>query len=272
MRKIFVTIYFGIICVCSQAQRSIEGLIKAEKSFAAYSVANGTKDAFLKFADSAGIVFDQGKPGNATEYWNKRQKGPGKLNWHPEYAEIAASNDFGYTTGPWNFVLRDTVRATGYFISVWHINNKKQWRFLIDLGINQSATDTADESTISIVQKELNPTLSRSDQQSLVQTEEKFIADYRELGKAAYKKYLSAFSRMNRNRSLPAVNQQWQQQLIDSTPVEIKYEQIGSGISSTVDLGYVYGTATINGKQDGYLRIWRRESDGWKIALEVLRY
>jgi hypothetical protein len=235
-------------------------------------VAHGTKDAFLKFTDSAGIVFDQGKPGNATEYWNKRQKGPGKLNWHPEYAEIAASKDFGYTTGPWNFVFRDTVRATGYFISVWHIDNKQQWRFLIDLGINQATTDTADESTISIVQKELNPKLSRTDQQALIQSEQKFISEYQEQGKAAYKKYLSAFSRVNRNKFLPAVNQQWQQQLIDSTPIDIKYELLGSGMSSAADLGYAYGIATINGKQDGYLRIWRLESDGWRIALEVLRY
>ena len=38
------------------------------------------------------------------------------------------------------------------------------------------------------------------------------------------------------------------------------------------DLGYVYGTADINDKRDGYLRIWRREKDGWKIAVEVLHF
>jgi len=55
-------------------------------------------------------------------------------------------------------------------------------------------------------------------------------------------------------------------------PTQIKYEFIDSGISSSGDLGYVYGTTMINGKQDGYLRIWRKETEGWKIALEVLRY
>jgi len=38
-----------------KAQRNIDGLINAEKSFAAYSVAHGTKDAFLKFLDSTGL-------------------------------------------------------------------------------------------------------------------------------------------------------------------------------------------------------------------------
>ena len=272
MRKIFIIIPLVIFWISSRAQRSIEGLIRAEKNFAAYSIAQNTKDAFLKFADSSGIVFDQGKPANAITSWNKKQKGPGKLNWHPEYAEIASSNDFGYTTGPWNFVFRDTIRATGYFISVWHIDKKQKWKFLIDLGINLATTDTADASSISIVQKEPNKKISPGDQQTLVETEKKFIDEFQQQGKSAYKNYLSAFSRINRNKFLPAVNKQWQQQLLDSMPTQIKYEFVDSGISSSGDLGYVYGTTMINGKQDGYLRIWRKETEGWKIALEVLRY
>src|SRR5215510_11748832 len=114
--------FFLFVLVNCHAQKGIEGLVTAEKSFASYSVANGAKDAFLKFADSAGIVFDNGKPVNAIEIWTKREKRPGKLDWSPEYAEVAASGDFGYTTGPWNFSTNDTIRGWGYYISVWHIN------------------------------------------------------------------------------------------------------------------------------------------------------
>ena len=63
------------------AQQSIDGLIKAERDFAAYSVANGTKEAFLKFLDSAGVIFDNGKAVNGIEAWSKREKRPGVLNW-----------------------------------------------------------------------------------------------------------------------------------------------------------------------------------------------
>src|SRR5436190_24166412 len=104
MKKLFsIPILFF---VCSQnihAQKGIDGLIQAEKKFAAYSVSNSTKEAFLKFLDSAGIVFDNSKPVNGIETWNKREKRPGILNWYPQYAEIAISGDFGYTTGPWTF-------------------------------------------------------------------------------------------------------------------------------------------------------------------------
>jgi len=91
----------------SNGQRNFDGLINAEKSFASYSVSHGTKDAFLKFLDSNGIVFEQGKAVNGIEIWNKREQRPGLLNWSPQYGEIASSNDFGYTTGPWE--LRNTT-------------------------------------------------------------------------------------------------------------------------------------------------------------------
>jgi hypothetical protein len=55
--------------------KGIDALIQAEKNFAAYSVANSTKEAFLKFLDSAGIIFDKGKPANGVTTWKKREKG-----------------------------------------------------------------------------------------------------------------------------------------------------------------------------------------------------
>ena len=75
-------------------------MIQAEKDFAAYSVAHSTKEAFLEYIDSSSMMFDNGEPVKAIEFWNKREKKPGVLNWRPQYAEISASGDFGYTTGP----------------------------------------------------------------------------------------------------------------------------------------------------------------------------
>lgn len=46
----------------------------------------------------------------------------------------------------------------------------------------------------------------------------------------------------------------------------------GWGVSKMPDMGYTYGTAIINGKTENYMRIWRREKEGWAICLEVMRY
>src|ERR1700730_4123792 len=106
-------------------QKNIDGLLTAERSFAALAVQHGMKEAFLKFSDSNAIMFDKGKPINALQLWNARENRAGILNWRPEYVEIAASNDFGYTSVLWTFqpkTTSDSIAARGRFITVWHIN------------------------------------------------------------------------------------------------------------------------------------------------------
>ncbi|MGZ3881471.1 MAG: hypothetical protein ACXVBF_09055, partial [Flavisolibacter sp.] len=59
---------------------------------------------------------------------------------------------------------------------------------------------------------------------------------------------------------------------IKQTPGVIGYTVTGSGIAQSGDLAFVYGNTSINNKEENYLRVWRKEKDGWKIAMEVLRY
>jgi hypothetical protein len=59
---------------------------------------------------------------------------------------------------------------------------------------------------------------------------------------------------------------------LDSLAQGIGFKIYGLVIASSGDLGCTYGTAYINNKEEGYLRIWRNEKDGWRIALEVFRY
>src|SRR5215217_3170957 len=79
MKKLIV-LYFLLTGMYAVAQKSVEALINAEKNFAAYSVANSVRDAFIKFLDSTGIVFEQGQPVNGIEAWNKKEKRAGILN------------------------------------------------------------------------------------------------------------------------------------------------------------------------------------------------
>ena len=273
MKKQFsLFILFFVSFIKIHPQNGIDNLIQAEKNFAAYSVNNSTKEAFLKFLDSAGIIFDSGKPVNGIETWNKRDKRPGVLNWFPQYAEIAVSGDFGYTTGPWTFQnsLNDTIAARGQYTTVWHINKNGEWKFLIDLGVNNTPISVAEDV------KEVNVTKLTADAiphvSPIVIVENEFLRSVAKNKSKAYKNYLSAESILNRNGHLPATTSSDQKSVIDATPSSIQYKVDGWGISQKQDMGYAYGTMVINGKTDNYLRIWRKEKEGWKIALEVLRY
>lgn len=268
-KKIFL-LSLMLTPVILPAQKNIEGMISAEKSFAAYSVANGTKDAFLKFTDSSGIVFDNGKPVNAIDAWMKREKRPFVLNWEPQFAEIASSNDFGYTTGPW--ALRpnanDTIVARGQYTTVWHVDGQGGWKFLIDLGVGNTPASAAPSLKKIEAKKNKGP----SSAGAVLKEEQNFIDAYKNDKSKSYAKYLSGNSLLNRNGQYSSIDKIKQSETIKNTPSAIQYTISGSGIASTGDLAYVYGNTLISDKQENYLRIWRKEEEGWKIALEVLRY
>jgi len=267
-------ILLTIICVpfLLFAQQNIDGLVKAERSFSAYAVAHGIKPAFLQFADSAGVMFDNGQAVNALHLWNTRENRSGILNWFPTYVEIAASQDFGYTTGPWTFQatsLQDSVIGRGRFITVWHINANGEWKFLVDLGVS-NAPVVAD--TILRKVEITDPSISAGTVDDLKDAEKKFIEASKKSFKDAYQQFVSGQVILNRNNLAPARTADELRKALENIPQGIQFTMTGSGIASTGDLGYVYGTTLINSKNENYLHIWRKEKDGWKLALEVLRF
>ena len=172
-------------------------MVQAEKNFANTSLVGSTKEAFVKFIDTAGIVFEKGTPVNGFELYTKSERRPGILTWEPEYAEISSSNDFGYTSGPWKYYansLKDDPLSKGHFVTVWHLNNNGEWKFLIDFG----APYNLQRKKMPL--KKVNPGkggLEEGGQESLKQAEEKFIQSYKTQGKQAYKSFLSSNSRLN---------------------------------------------------------------------------
>jgi ketosteroid isomerase-like protein len=256
----------------SYAQPSIDGMVKAERSFAAYALAHGIKQAFLQFTDSTAVMFDKGQPVNAVQLWHSRGEQAGILNWGPDFVEIAGSQDFGYTTGPWTYYRNstdDSIAGRGRFITVWHIDGKGDWKFLIDLGVANvpAAADTILRK-IQITDPSLNPGKATD----LLETENDFIRQSNKSMMAAYLAHLSEQSILNRNGIHPVRSRDAILQMLNGTTDSIQYKINGWGIAPSGDLGYVYGTTFIGAKTDNYLHIWRREKEGWKLALEVLRF
>ena len=87
MSSKYYLFFLGLfLCKHASAQNRLDEMIRAEKSFAAYSVLHGTKEAFLRFADTASTLFTNGEPVNGYQLWQSRENKPGVLNWRPRYA------------------------------------------------------------------------------------------------------------------------------------------------------------------------------------------
>jgi ketosteroid isomerase-like protein len=254
------------------AQKGIDAMVQAERAFAAYALANGTKDAFIKFADSTGFVFEKGQAINARTFWRAKEKSPGILNWRPRFAEIAASGDFGYTTGPWTFqpqTISDSIAATGHFFTVWHLAANGEWQFLLDMGTSKAPVDST--SSLQKIQVPDKQASSGTDS-NFLKAEKAFISAYKQDPKQAYKTFLSHQSILNREQMEYATLAADQEFLIASYLQPVTFNPVGTGIASSGDLGYVYGEAIYDGKKQNYLHIWRHEPKGWKIALELIQH
>jgi hypothetical protein len=273
MKRIAVILFLVFLVLHCSAQKDIDALVQAEKNFAAYSVSHSTKEAFLAFIDSSSIMFEAGKPVKAVDFWSKREKRSSVLNWHPQYAEVSASGDFGYTTGPWTFQpsATDTIVARGQYATVWYLTKNNEWKFLVDLGVdNTPVNNTADVALINAAKE--SDKKNTTHVYSMVMAENRFLQVFAKNRSKAYKKYLSNESILNRNGFAAAVTGADQRVIIDSTPSFTKHIMDSWGVSPARDLGYTYGTTVANGKTENYFRVWRREKTGWKIAMEVLRY
>lgn len=268
MKKLLVASLSLSLCFHLHAQKTIDGLIAAERSFAQYALDKNAKQAFLKFADTSGLQFANGNPIKSTELWAKREENKTVLKWQPQFAEIAASGDFGYTTGPWTFQSsdKDTITGRGQYTTVWHATENGEWKFLVDYGHNYSPSLI---NTSKDVEKIKLPTKQKATLQSLLETQEAFNILATISPQAAYQKYLSKKSILNFTGHLP-ISKTFDQLALFNDISEVSFNIQGSGIASSGDIGYVYGATTYKEKTDNYLHIWRHEKDGWKLAVAVV--
>jgi len=138
----------------------------------------------------------------------------------------------------------------------------------VDLGVGNTP-ELLQPDLNQIKTKKISGTASTN---NLLKTEQNFIELYKANKANAYKVYLSNQSILNRNGFQPATEKKSQADMIIATPSDIEFTITGSQIAQTGDLAFIYGNTLRNNKTENYLRIWRKEKDGWRIAVEVLRY
>ncbi|MBC7656129.1 MAG: nuclear transport factor 2 family protein, partial [Frankiaceae bacterium] len=111
----------------------------AERAFDADASARSTRAAFLSALADDGLVFAPG-PSNGQRVWDLRAENKNRLEWAPELAEISASGDLGYTSGPWRFTPAGAEKpaAFGHFFTIWRKGGDGKWKVLIDHGIGHA--------------------------------------------------------------------------------------------------------------------------------------
>jgi hypothetical protein len=255
-------------------QKGIKGLVDAEKAFASFTTSNTIKEGFLRFMDSTGIIFRQGKAVNAWEAYRQQNAGTAILSWEPAFAAISASGDFGITTGPYelrNPSLQDSVIARGTFSSVWQINKQGIWKNLADLGTAYKKKHLLVKQVhqIELPAGTAPPSIGFEEVFTL---DKKFNAVLAEKNNTSLSQWLPVDSWLNMEGELPVVGDKLIMNILTHIPDTVLFDSEAGNISAAGDMAYVYGSVTNANKKENYLRVWIKRNNKWQVILQTIKW
>jgi ketosteroid isomerase-like protein len=133
------------VVVRGEMPPALRAMVEADRAFAQASVSKGTREAFLEFLADDSLLFRPG-PVPGKMFQRNRPSPPGKLVWAPNFADVAASADLGYTVGPYEFrkgEMTETPSSYGHTLSVWRRQRDGQWKVEVNLGVSHDKFTTA---------------------------------------------------------------------------------------------------------------------------------
>lgn len=279
MKRIFLaTLIFSYSALAlAQTAAPVSKVIEAETNFNKVIASKGMKDAFLNVTDAEGFVF---KPNvvKITDYYTSMGKVPGTLKRESKFARISANGDLAFTAGPYTFQNGKTEddKVYGDYVSIWRADANNKLKLLIDLGIlhpepvEKQLTDFKG-SEAKTVKEAADPFNGKT---IIVNTDKTFNFALTKSEMAAYKEFLSPEGRYYFPGFEPMTGTDKILKFINNNAISIAAETSGAGRSSSGDLAYSYGKATIKKgnvvNHYHYVRIWEVDkAHKWNILLEV---
>ena len=256
-------------------------LAQAERDFAALSVSEGMKPAFMEFLADSGIVF-RPHPVNGKRATADRPNPKITLDWVPAFADVASDEDLGYTTGPWIVTDRSGQNRPpvyGTYLSVWKKQPDNEWKVVLDIGTSGPPyvgalkdVRTAFPMQANDVKKEANRGL-----QVLLTLDRGF--SQREGTTKAYLSYAAKDIRLIREGEFPVAGSDSASTYLSNLQARVSFDPIAGDLSSAGDLGYTYGTYQLHrgadeeeGTETGYyVHIWKKQQDSsFKLVVDLL--
>jgi len=255
---------------------ALRSLIEAERAFAAMSVASGMRAAFAANFAADGIAFEPA-PVDASRAFFSRPESPNAklltLDWTPAAAGIAASGDFGFTTGPFTLTDRASGRSlrTGVFFSVWRREGDRPWRVALDAGITTPAV--LDPQTLTP-----SPILAHARADALRAPGEIAAIESRVVDARDYAAWFAADGRLHREDFVPMLGDvRVRTHLEPAAGTALTFAAHGGAAAPSGDLAYTYGALTATPPRPGapesgyYAHLWTRDATGgWKLVVAVL--
>lgn len=117
-----------------------EALMAADIAFAELSEATTPKQAFAAFMAPDGMMLPRGSEGaikgpeNIAALFGPDGDPGYQLLWQPQFAEVAAAGDMGWTWGQYQVVAGGEPTSSGKYVNVWKRQPDGSWKVRVDVG------------------------------------------------------------------------------------------------------------------------------------------
>jgi len=143
MLSVFLIYLFTCFsCIQKVEEKKIEvwknEIIKTELDFSNMAQKEGMDKAFLHYVANDGVLLRndkliKGKDNIRSYMKSNTSKG---LSWKPDFVDVSASGDLGYTYGKYSYRYQDSLGNSkineGVFHTVWKRQTNGVWRFVWD--------------------------------------------------------------------------------------------------------------------------------------------
>jgi ketosteroid isomerase-like protein len=123
-------------------ERMVQDLLEIDRQFSKESVENGSHSAFLRYIDDSCVLLRPNRyPVIGRDKIAAMFSNPDKsfvLSWEPKLADVAKSNDLGYTYGIFKIQMDSpegsVVEKEGTYVTIWKKQKNGEWKFVLDTG------------------------------------------------------------------------------------------------------------------------------------------
>ncbi len=120
--------------------KSKSEILKTEDDFETMVKEKGIAEGFAFFADENAVVKTKDSLIKGREeiknYYNSRMQKDVTLIWKPDFVDVSASGDLGYTYGKYIFNAKDSagkqIESKGIFHTVWKKQKDGKWKYVWD--------------------------------------------------------------------------------------------------------------------------------------------
>ncbi|KQY89942.1 DUF4440 domain-containing protein [Brevundimonas sp. Root1423] len=250
-------------------------VVAAERAFAGDAPSMGIAGSFNKWSTPDAIIIGDGQAQPVSVAYPDRPRPADEplLEWWPNFAGASHSGDFGFSTGG----VKLGGRRTGQYFTVWNRQADGSWKWVYDGGSGSTAADVpGPETEPEILPAGIERRQSTEATMAEVRAREAELAEAASTDqKAAYLAAMADNGRLYVAPRPPAIGREAFAEALSAWPTTFRFGPTeGGGASTAGDMAWTYGAAawTRNGeaRTGFYVRMWQRQTDGWKIVLAQL--